>query len=355
LADTSYVVNDPSTVKLWSKYLIAEVLKNTWAWNFVGTGDDNLIQQKTETQKGAGDTIKYSLRMQMSGAGISGDSTLEGNEEAITTYQDSLIIDQLRHAHRSNGRMTEQRVTWNIRDEARMALADWWSDRLDTSWVHLLAGYTPQCDVRFTGLYAIVAPESTHIKRPVGATELADESISTTSTFTLSMLDKAVEVARTATPAIRPLRVGGKPMYAAFLHDYAVTDMRTNTSTGQWLDIQKAAMTGGEVNDNPIFNGSLGVYNGVIIHSDSRIPNGVSGATGLPVTAVRRNFVCGAQAAVVGFGQDNGPSKMTWDEKTFDYSNKLGVAAGMIWGLKKSVFNSADYGVIVIPTYAAAH
>lgn len=93
--------------------------------------------------------------------------------------------------------------------------------------------------------------------------------------------------------------------------------MRTNTSTGQWLDIQKAAMTGGEVSDNPIFNGSLGVYNSVILHSDSRIPVGVA-AAGTAVTGVRRSFMAGAQAAVVGFGQDNGPQKMTWDEKTFD-------------------------------------
>lgn len=354
MADTSYVVNDPATVKLWSKYLIAEVLKNTWAWNFVGTGDDNLIQQKTETQKGPGDTIKYSLRMQMGARGVTGDSTMEGNEEAIITYQDTLLIDQLRNAHRSNGRMSEQRVTWSIREEARMGLADWWSDRIDQSWVNQMAGYTPQSDVAYTGMNAIIAPDSNHIKRPV-STELADESISTTSTFTLSMIDKAVEAARVASPAIRPLRIGGKPMYAAFLHDYAVTDMRTNTSTGQWLDIQKSAMQGGEVSDNPIFNGALGVYNQTILHSDTRIPQGVSGATGLAVTAVRRNFFCGAQAAVVGFGQDNGPNRMTWDEKTFDYGNKLGVAVGMIWGLKKSVFNSADYGVIVIPTYAAAH
>lgn len=97
------------------------------------------------------------------------------------------------------------------------------------------------------------------------------------------------------------------------------------------------------------------MYNGVILHSDSRIPNGVSGATGLAVSGVRRAFFCGAQAAVVGFGQDNGPSRMTWDEKTFDYGNKLGVAAGMIWGLKKSVFNSTDYGVIVLSTYGVAH
>jgi hypothetical protein len=34
--------------------------------------------------------------------------------------------------------------------------------------------------------------------------------------------------------------------------------------------------------------------------------------------------------------------------------NQLGVSAGLIWGLKKSVFNSQDFGTIVLSTYAAA-
>ena len=97
------------------------------------------------------------------------------------------------------------------------------------------------------------------------------------------------------------------------------------------------------------------MYNGVILHSDTRVPNGVNGSTSAAVTGVRRNFMCGAQAAVVGFGQENGPNKMAWDEKTFDYGRRLGVSASMIWGLKKSVFNSTDYGVVVLATYAVAH
>jgi len=99
----------------------------------------------------------------------------------------------------------------------------------------------------------------------------------------------------------------------------------------------------------------LGVYNGVILHSDSRVPQGVSGATGLPVTAVRRAIFCGAQSAAMAYGQDNGPQRFTWTEELFDYGNRLGVSVGMIWGLKKTVFNSADYATIVLSTYAAAH
>ena len=100
---------------------------------------------------------------------------------------------------------------------------------------------------------------------------------------------------------------------------------------------------------------TLGVYNGVILHSDNRVTQGVSGATGLAVTAVRRNVICGAQAAVMAFGMNSGPNKFNWSEQQFDYGNRLGVKAGSIWGLKKTVFNSLDYATVVLSSYAAAH
>ena len=55
---------------------------------------------------------------------------------------------------------------------------------------------------------------------------------------------------------IRPLKINGSDYYVAFLNDYQVTDLRINTSTGQWLDINKAAMTGGKIDDNPILSGA---------------------------------------------------------------------------------------------------
>ena len=133
MADTSYTVNDPLTVKLWSKYLEAEVLKNTWAMKFAGDTPDNIIHIKTETQKSSGDRVTFGLRMQMSGPGVAGDNILEGNEEALTTYTDNLFIDQLRHAHRTGGEMSEQRVTYDMREEGRQALAEWWEDRIEVS------------------------------------------------------------------------------------------------------------------------------------------------------------------------------------------------------------------------------
>jgi len=111
-----------------------EALKQTYASKFMGKGSDSLIQIKDDTQKSAGDRITCGLRMQLTGAGVQGDGTLEGNEEALTTYSDNVFIDQLRHAVRSGGKMSEQRVPFSVREEARVGLQDWWSDRIDT-WV----------------------------------------------------------------------------------------------------------------------------------------------------------------------------------------------------------------------------
>jgi N4-gp56 family major capsid protein len=354
MSTTLYATGNALAVKLWAKKLFEEALKQTYFSRFMGSGTANVVQLKDETSKGPGDRITIGLRMQLTGAGIQGDGTLEGNEEGLTTYTDNVFIDQLRHAVRSAGKMSEQRVTFDVREECRMGLQDWWADRLDTSFFNQIGGNTAQADTRYTGNQVAIAPDTAH-KKFVNSNELTDASISTTSLFSLTVIDKALEAAVTASPLIRPVKYQGENMYVTFLHPVQVTDLRTSTSTGQWLDIQKAAMTGGRVNDNPIFTGALGVYNNVILHSAFRIPQAVNATTTAAIASTRRAVFCGAQAAVMAYGQNNQDGEMTWVEELFDYGNQLGVSAGLIFGIKKMVFNSADFGTITIPTYAATH
>lgn len=326
MAQSSYGTNDPLAVKLWSKKLAVEVLKQTWASRFFGTDSSALIQIKDETQKGAGDKITYGLRMQLTGLGVIGDGTLEGNEESLTTYSDAIVINQLRHAVRSSGRMSQQRVPFDIRQEALSGLRDWWTGRLDLGFFNQVCGYTPETSLANTGLQAPSGPDSGHRLDVAGGS--ADEALASTNTFTLGMIDRAVERAKTLTPAIRPVKVKGREYYVAFLHPYQVTDLRMNTNAGQWLDIQKAAMTGGEIEDNPIFDGSLGVYNGVILHSDVRVTSGVnSTAPSIPVSDVRRAVLCGAQSAMLAFGRESGPERFTWVEELFDLTGAEGAPA----------------------------
>jgi N4-gp56 family major capsid protein len=349
MATTSYGVNHPLAVKLWSRKLFQEALKQCWMSKFMGNDSGAMIQVMSETSKGPGDRITVGLRMQLSGSGVQGDGTLEGNEEALTTNSDNLLINQLRHAVKSEGKMSEQRVPFSVREEARKGLTDWWADRIDASLFNQLAGNTGISDTKYTGNNATTAPDANHIYYANGlVNETQVASASASNVFKLKFLDYAKERAKTMSPMIRPLKINGEDKYVAFLHPYQVTDLRTDASTaGNWYDIQKAALQGGKVSDNPIYSGALGEYNGIILHESTRVPTVTAG--------VYRSILCGAQSGLFAYGQDNSDQKMSWVEKLFDYDNQLGVSAGMIFGAKKTVFNGADFGTIVIATYGAQH
>jgi N4-gp56 family major capsid protein len=356
MATTEYGLNHPLAVKLWSKDLYEEALKETYFGKFMGTGTDSMITKKTELSKGAGDRIRVGLRVQLTGAGILGDSTLEGNEEALVTYSDDIYIDQLRHAVRSSGKMSEQRVPFSVRNEAKAALKDWWADRLDTAMFNQLTGNTAVTDVRYTGNQSAIAPTAASATQRiiVANSDLnleASLSATASANFSLKLIDRAVALAKTTSPLIRPVMVKGNPMYMCFIHPFQTYQLRSSTSTGQWQDIQKAAITGGQISENPIFTGALGVYNNTILHESTRLPLVTTVGTGAGANG-RRAVFCGAQAATVAVGQDNSETKMSWNEQLFDYDNQLGVKAGMIVGVKKNVFNSVDFGTIVISTYA---
>jgi N4-gp56 family major capsid protein len=355
MSTTTYGVNDVLSNKLWAKKLNVEVLKQTYFGKFTGEGSSNMIQVKTELSQSAGDKITIGLRVQLNGDGVTEGQVLQGNEEALSTYSDSLVINELAHAVRVKNKnsIDAQRVPFNLRSEGKDGLTDWYANRLDTVMANHLTGNTLVTDSRYTGNNAITAP--TNIYRKGAATDDATINGDTTATMNLGIIDALVERANVASPLIRPIMVGGEKKFLFFMHDYQVTDLRTSTNAGQWLDIQKAALAGGSGSKSPIYTGALGEYNGVILQKWNRLPFGISNA-GAAQTSTRRAVLCGAQAAAVGFGKEfSKGSHFKWIEELFDYERELGVSAQTVWGIKKSVFNSKDFATIVATTYAVAH
>lgn len=182
------------------------------------------------------------------------------------------------------------------------------------------------------------------------ATAESNLSQNASQTFSLAQIDAAVLKARTITPVLRPLsgtQEAGKARYVLFITPEMHYDLRRNTATLEWADIQKFAQSRGD--GNPIFDGAAGMYNGVVIHESFYLPRIT---TGSGANTGGRAVLCGAQAAVMAFGKEDGKNSMNWVEKMFDYENQLGVKAGFIGGLKKCVYNSTDFGCLVL---SAAH
>jgi N4-gp56 family major capsid protein len=349
MAVTAFGTNDAQTVKIWSTLTLREALKATMFNMLMGTSKSSIIQRMVELEKSAGDQIKYDLLMQMTGTGVTGDNRMRDNEEPLVYYQDTVNIDQLRNAHAFR-RMSQQRTLHDMRMDAKANLADWFAGVFDSYMFRCLCG-----DTTLSHGQTATAPTSNHIIYSGDAT--SESGIGNNDQFSLADIDYAKEKAKTLTPPIRPTVADGKEMYAVILHPYSVTDLRldvANSAYVDWPTIQMMANQRGS--SNPLFTGALGVYNNVILYESTRIFS--------PLSNVRRNLFLGAQAGVFAMGgaydsiersrvgKDN---LMSWYEEIDDYGNEKGISVGSIFGMNKSVFNSADFGLITIASYAAAH
>ena len=99
MAVTSYGVNDALAMKAWSRKLAQGKRARRPHCPLFGVAELR-IQMKEEAEQGQGDKVTFGLRMQLSGAGVTENETLEGSEESLTTYSDSIFINELAHAVR---------------------------------------------------------------------------------------------------------------------------------------------------------------------------------------------------------------------------------------------------------------
>lgn len=363
MANTTFGVNDASTVKIWARDVEYDVVYRSDIAALIGTDSNSIIQRKVETSKEAGDTIKFTLQKKLTGDGFTEAEIAEGNGESLSLFQDSVVINELGHVVEvpNAGRSIDaQRVPFDLRQQAKDGLSTWKMERFSQTFFNHVCGYTPITGAKFNGNNAITAP-TRQIWTHSGAS--ADETLTSTDVFTLKYVDYAREMAETGTSPLRPVNVmgvdGGRDIsggkYVMYLHPYQVTDLRTDAGSGQWLDIQKAAAAGGKLSNNPIYDDSLGEYNNVILRKANHITNGVNSSSGAAITTVKRAVLLGAQAAAVAFGKNNGPTTYNWNEELIDHKRKLEVSILTMWGLKKTVYNSSDYGSVVVSSYGAAH
>ncbi len=372
MADTIFETSDAMTVKKWSSELAFEILYRTELGPLIDMG---VIDLKTELSKGPGDQITHALIKKLTGAGFTSREIAEGNGESLSIYSDALVINELGHVVgiANEGRSIDtQRVPWSLRNTAKSRLKNWYEERQSVIFFNHVCGNTYANSIadaaKYRGFNTIVAPSSGRqiwSQQGAGETNSADEGIESDDIFTLNMIDRMRETAEAATTPVNPLNVtageaegamdisGGR--YVCYIHPYQATDLRTTTSTGQWLDIQKAAMMGGNISKNPIYSDALGEYNNVIIKKSPHVTTGTNSSTAAQITTVRRAVLLGKQACAWAYGKDNGATTIKWNEELLDHKRKMEISAFAIFGAKKTQYDSTDFGVIVGSTYAAAH
>lgn len=291
---------------------------------FIGESDNSIIVKKVDLKKDKGDTIHIGLSVKLSGSGISGDSTLEGYEEAISTYAMDVQLDQIRNAVRIAGALAEQQACYDMRSDAKEKLKIWLAEYLDEKMFEDLA-----------------SSPSTNRKIWCSVDHSSVATLDTTDKLSTGYISEAKRLAKLASPRVRPIRVNGKEHYVLVVHPYCMRDLRRDAD---WIDAQQLANVRGV--DNPIFSGAEGMWDGVIIYEHENVYRTNDGSSS---AYIARNLLLGAGAGVWAIGKEP-----FWREKTFDYENQVGFATGLIHGFKKAVFDGEDYGVVTLYASAAS-
>lgn len=357
-------VNSTIAVKRFSAALFDDIARSSyWDGRFVGQGRASVtpVQLLTELESEAGDKVSYDLFAQLRQKPTYGDSRIAGKGEALRPYTDSLLIDQVRCEVSCGGRMSRKRTLHDLRMVAKQLMADWWSRWNDEGYFSYAAGsrgvnadYIE--DIGWAGFAgnALTAPDSAHLL--YGGNATAKANIGSDDTMTLGLIDRAVTKANTmgggtsGLQRLKAINIDGESRFVCVMHEFQEYDLRTNTSSMQWLDLNKALSTA-QGSKNPIFMGGLGMYNGVVLHKhDAVVRFGDYGADNVQPAA--RALFLGAQALVCAYGSPGSGMRLDWNEEMEDRGNEVVITSGCIKGVKKTQFNGTDYGVLSLDTYA---
>lgn len=363
-------VNDAQSVKKWSGLLAVAVNKSSYfTKKFMGEGKraKTPLQRITDLEKDSGDTVTVDLLMPMRMEPIIGAETLDGKEEALRYYTDRVLIDQVRGGADLGDRMTRKRTLRDIREDALGAMKEWWARLFDELFFIYLsgsrgvnAGYIWSAGNPFFTVNQLTAPDAQHQLFASTATSAA--TITTAMGFDLRLIDRAVARAETMGGdgtdelSMVPCSVEGEDKYVCLMHTFQFDALKSSTSTGQWLDIQKAAAAA-QGQKNPIYSGATGEYNGVVMHKHRNVIQFNNYGAGANLPAARALFL-GAQAGLLAFGSPGNGLKFDWTEEVKDHGDKVKIGSNSIFGVKKSTYRNADssvvrdFGVMALDTYA---
>lgn len=364
LTNFALLTNEQKTV--WSMDMWRQARNQSFINQFLGKGANSMIQHVTELKKSEkGTRAVMTLLTDLEGDGIAGDRTLEGNEEAMKSFEQVIRVDQLRHANRHEGKMADQKSVVTFRENSRDALSYWMSDRVDQMAFLTLSGVSYSVknsggtrlgsDLQFLEFAAdVTAPTNKRFGRWNGTTKQIEWGVGSsavtaadTPMWELFVLAKAYMKDN----YIRGVRSdGGQEDYKVFISPQA--NARLKLDPTYMANLRYAAKRG---DTNELFTGDAVRIDNIVIHEFRHVlntrlaPTGSKYGAGGAVDGCQL-LICGAQA--MGFA-DIGNAE--WNEKGFDYENQQGISTGKIIGFLKPKFYTQysgntveDFGVVSI-------
>ena len=379
MALTNFASLTSEQLTAWSRDFWRVARNMSFVNQFAGSGSNAMVQRITElTKSDKGTRAVLTLLADMTGDGVTGDNTLEGNEEALRSYDITIELDQLRFANRIQGRLADQKSVVNFRETSRDMLAYAMADRMDQLAFLTLAGvgYGSKTNggLRPTsatnGLELIDLEYASDVSAPTANRHLRTSGNNLVAGDTTAVTDADVMKYRHIVELkafakdnyIRGLRgSGNQEVFHMFVTPQQMAALKLDSDF--LANVRNAGVRGP---NNELFSGSASLMvDGVMVHEFRHVFNTSGATTGTSAEAGDPGYKWGANADVVGARAlfcgaqalamaDIGLPEIV--EDTFDYENQAGISIGKIFGLRKPKFQSdinnsvEDFGVVCLDT-----
>jgi N4-gp56 family major capsid protein len=354
------------TPLIWDSDFFSEYVRRNQFAKYMGTSTGSLIQVREDLTRKSGDTVVFPAMRRLVGAGVTGNTVLEGNEEILNLRSMNLVVSAFRHAVAVSD-WDEQKSVVDLREAAREALLTWELEKMRSDIITSLGAITADGNVQVSYAAATAAQRNAWVvnnadRSLFGATKSnAVSGVMATALLTIdntadkmntAILTLAKRMARTANPRIRPLTVNNdEEWFVVFMPSLVFRDLLLDPVITNAL--QYAWNRGA---DNPLFTGGDLVFDGLIIREIPELP--VIAGAGTGGIDVAASFMCGAQALGVAWAQ-----RMKSTTNTRDYNYMHGVGIQEIRGIGKLRFGidptvdttkPVDNGIMTIYTAAVA-
>lgn len=362
---TNFAALTPKQKIVWSRDVWSAARDQMFIKNFIGTGENALIQRITElTKTEKGEKVLMHLVADLVEDGVIGDNEREGNEEAMQSYSQEITIDLLTHSVRNKGKLAEQKTVINFRKMGKDRLAFWLANRCDQLAFLTMAGISyafknngvPRVGSPFPNL-AFAADVSAPTSKRALMFDGTSLAASVTGNITTAFVPKYTMIVDLIAYAkehyIKPLKSGGKDYYVLFVHPQTLAALKKDP------DYQRAvvAVATKAGLDSPWFTGATVTVDGAVIHEHNLVYNTKGAASGSKwgsggLVNGTRTMLCGAQA--LGMADLGAPE---WTEKLFQYDSQQGINIDKMLGLLKPKFYSIydgsteDFGIVTCDHY----
>jgi len=364
---TNSTINPANVVTRFQKKTNKTYVRDGRFGPYIGTTENAIIQTNTDLKKRS-----IPLIGKLQGQGVSGNTALSGNEEALSNYAFELTPTHYRNAVKITDEENEK-SEFDLYSEANPALMNWLMElkrdqiiqamgavQAGGAYLNYGAASAGNLDTWNTNNQDRILYGSALSNNTAGNHTTSLSAIDTTNDrMDTGIVTLVKRMAANANPLIRPVMMkGDEPWYVYFLDSYGFRDLQEDPTM---VAANREARDRGK--DNPLFTGGDLLYNGVIIKEVPDITkfidgdgsgsafDGVWGANstadslktgGNGSTRVGVGFFCGAQALGFLRGKDARFDR----DKNDDYGFLKGVGLTVKHDIKKMFYNNKQHGMI---------